>query len=369
MNFIIFSSEKLLIKVAKDGSACYFKIKPEYKDKPISENEFLQLLSKANVVHGFENAKKSRVITDDEFIPIALADNSINYPEINFNYDISSINDPQIDNLSDMPFVEKNTIIATISIKNKKNLSLNIFGKPNVEKNTVEVDTDENFEIISDTLISKEKGYIYKDNTGKIRLLTHLYEHNDVFRKSLNLQIKATFEKDILDSEIFSSEDITVLGGIRDCNIIHSQKNIIANTIDGSYLLAKESIIFSKQVTDSQLTAAKIIKGETNSKILSGNLTAGNFITLYDVLQNRNTSLEISLAPYEKELLKIIRTSRKTENIRKIKTVIEKEFYNFGYGNNSHYIQITNKLKPNVYIRIFDKSYRNKKEQINFSFK
>ena len=134
MDFIIFSSEKLLIKVAKDGSACYFKIKPEYKDKPISENEFLQLLSKANVVHGFENAKKSRVITDDEFIPIALADNSINYPEINFNYDISFINDPQIDNLSDMPFVEKNTIIATISIKNKKNLSLNIFGKPNVEK-------------------------------------------------------------------------------------------------------------------------------------------------------------------------------------------------------------------------------------------
>ncbi len=364
MQFEFYKSENLLLKVDKEGKECYLKVRNKTDNTAVSESELLDLLEKAGITHGFENAKQKRQISED-FILIALADDDYESIKPDFMFKIPKNEIEDVETLTNSTYLKKNQIVASFASASRK--SLNIFGKPNISAKKLNLEIDNNFQIINNNLICLQNGYPYFDIYGKLNLLTEFTEKNDIFKKFLNLNIKMTFQKDIISSEIESSEEITVSGAVKDCKKIYSDKDIYLSLAIDSTIISKGNIYFSGKITDCKLIASKKIIGTGNSKVVSGNLVAGNSIELSRA--SSKTTLEIALAPVEKELLKII----KEKNLslvtpKKLLNEVEKQFYNFENQNTNAYIKIKDNLSSDIYLRIFNRSFYNKKQMENFTF-
>ncbi len=369
MQFDFYSSQNLTLKVDKDGSICYLKINSDNTYNAISEKELLELLDKAGIVYGFENAKHKRKLTSG-FIEIAIADPPDNFFEPKFLFDIPLVKTIDLDSINKLPFIKKDTIVGSMIPAQTEHTALNIFGKPHIKYARTKLLADDNFIIKNDEIIAVNSGYIYKNHNGKLCLLTEFEEENDIFKKKISLKIRLILKKDILVSEISSSEDIRILGIVRDCPKIYSEKDIYLNSAIDSKIIAWGDIVFTGKITDCKMIANNDIIGIENSRIDSGSFVSGKSIDIYDAYKKSDTSLEVALAPVEKELL----ISKKEKNAtgfstyKKLLNNIEKKFYNFDSSSDENYIKINNILKSNIYLRIYNRSLQNKKERKNFIF-
>jgi len=363
MNFITYKSDNIIIKADKDGSIAYLKI--ENKEIPVSENKLNNLIKKAGINYGFENAKKIRN-TDDDLIILAIADKSEKKQEISYKMNFPVLKELTVDLISKLPFVHKEDIIAEKS----ENLSIfqakDIFGNAidNVENTDLSKIIGKGIIVGKTRIIAAVSGYLYKDEDGKINVTNKIIIKNKIEQKNIQLKVKLICENDVISSKIESLQDVIIKGQIKNSSKILSKKNVEFTSVENSEIVAEHHIIFSKKAINSKLTAREKIFGKTGSIIEFCKLKSGKDILIYKV--RNQSSLEICIAPVLKENLKNSLKNRKIAD--NLQNEIENKFYNFNKSKTYSSIIISNSLEENVYLRIFDKSFLNKKVRQNFSF-
>lgn len=363
MDFNIFQSDNIILKVDKKGDIAYLEI--ENKERPISEEKLNTLIEKAGIIYGFKNAKEIRN-PDDKPIVLAIADKYEKKDEIKYNIEIPTRENISLSNIADLPFVDKEDIIAEEAGNLSEIHAKNIFGNPvnDIANNSLSEIIGKGAIAGRTKIIAAISGYIYKDETGKINIMDEIITKGKIEQKNITLKIKLICENDVIKSRIESTEDVIIKGKISDASYIFSKKNVEISSVENSKIIAEKNIVFYGKAINSYLVADNKIFGKNGSTADLCNLKSGEKIHLYNA--RNKASLEICIAPTLKEKLIILdKNSKKAETL---KNKIENKFYDFDQNGISPSIIVSNHLEKDIYLRVFDKSLLNKKTKQNFSF-
>jgi len=389
-------AENIILSITDDNFSAYLT----FADSPgiIDENEILALLNIAKIKHGFSNAiKYNRLhsIKKDLSIPflIARGTDPNATPEIKLIFDKKNCFNPHESyNVMEMVHFEKvskGQPLAELSVGSTIGTGKDVLGNDltlisNIEPNVVDhFGPDIELDAETNTMIALNSGYPYVDTAGKIQIKSDFYINEDIMDISLELNGNLVINGQIKNTHLIVDGNLTVYGSIRDCmqHGLCATGNIDLDYAENSRIFCNGQIRFHDSVKNCILSAFEGIVGEENSSVSGGMLQSSNSISLFNVGNELPalTEIEISLATYTKELLKMIQAQSSTENdlaaedldnssnLNRQNIMEEKYLAEIDQILNSpekkHKISISNSLYPETRVRILNHSHVVTEEQ------
>lgn len=315
------SNNTVLLTISKDNFAAYLT----FRENPglIDENEILKLLQEAEVSHGYTSAIKyneQHKIKKEIGIPflIALGSNPHSKPEIVLLFDRKKCFNPDesfsVFEMAQYVTIESGQPLAEVSVAMSSQSGKNIFGH---DVNAFSKDEPSIYNYIGENikfddennlLIALKSGYPYIDSSNRIQIKSDFYINEDLEDVELEL-----FGDLVVNGVVFSSNldihgDLMIYGDIEDCLDygVFATGNITLDYATNSRLVSGGQIKFHNEVENCLLSAKEGIWGEENSSVLGGLLQSSNYISLYNVGDEKPviTEIEIILSSFTKELLK-----------------------------------------------------------------
>lgn len=315
-------TENIILTVTDDNFAAYIT----FKDVPgiIDENEILVLLKKAEIKHGFSSAIKYNRLhgikkeLNQPFLIARGTDPNAN-PEVNLLFDRKKCFNPHESyNVMEMTLFErisKGQPLADVSAGSATNAGKDVLGNEITGISSAEPDLLAHFgpEIELDeetnTLIAMKSGYPYIDDNGKIQIKSDFYINENIIGISMEINGDLVINGLIENSNLIVDGNLTIYGNIKDCMRygIMATGNIDLDFAENSRIVCNGQIKFHNNVNDCILSANDGIWGEENSTVSGGLLQCSNSIVLHNVGSKLPvlTEIEISLATYTKEMLKM----------------------------------------------------------------
>ncbi len=303
----------LIIEVSENAMEAYLTIK--LTREVISEDEIKELLNRAGIVYGFENARDFNEETgfEKEYdSPFLIAKGGLEpfKSELVCNFNKNSCYNPQMDEQivsgKDWYFVEAGTKLASIKIDESSNAVKNVHGVILEQRDlhsiysTGYIDRNVTFKESDKAIYSTIKGYPYfKD--GKLGVMDvlalraeqvndsqflHFRTHVDIegsLRNCNYIRVEGniTVHGDIEDCTIYATGNIHVDGTVFNCKPLGliSGRDIVFSSGRSSFVYAKGLIKPERLVIDSRMVAGDSILGSDKTfEISGGSCFAENYI-------------------------------------------------------------------------------------------
>lgn len=320
------NEDNLRLEISEDNSAAYLIIKDS--SKVIDANQIVELLNKAGIVSGFDEA--ARINRQNEAIkefnnPILIAiGSSAAFDPMTYFVDVSREFKP--DNLfwkslENATLVSSDSPLAKINF-NTANSDTDIFGSDlSDEANRINpydllginvYYNDEDF-----TIYSTKKGYVYLDEDSKLHVTDQLKVCESLQNSSITCFGDLIIEGDVVDSYLEHDGNLQVHGNIVNCRKggVTVNGTLSVEIADNSNIYAGQSITFSKDVRYCNCITNGYIAGSANSAFVGGLASAGTYIDVDKIGSPFHiaTSMEIAIAPFQK--MKIRKRLKKLEEI------------------------------------------------------
>lgn len=338
----------------------------------IDENELVEFLNMAGIRYGFENATEENVNRKKikkRDAPFLIAKGSAFPPKPKFELFFDPENTDKI---------ESNQVLARLVESEEKVLiGKNIFGEEITGgdyKFTPELYCGENCQINGNNeIISKIAGKPLI-NSDKIISVQAETIFDSIIDKKLTFESDLIINGEINGSKLMINGNLTVYGDIVNCSDgIYVNGDVKFFSGDHSTIISSGKINFDK-CKFCNLIADKRIIGNDDSSIVGGFAISGEQIEV-DVLGNEYkelTSLEIAIAPYLKEQIKLMSHQLQSINLemkpeemeilREEKQEMEDKFLHKitqSLSNPKPYsILIREKVFPRVFLRVMNKSQK-----------
>lgn len=348
--------DNLSLEISEDNSSAFIIIKDS--SEVIDANHIVELLDKAGIVSGFEEAARTNLQNKSikEFNnPILIAKGSSSTLDpITYLIEINSEFKP--DKLL-WEILRKTTIVSADSALAKINYNTSgsktdIFGSDlSAEANINPYDllgvnvyyNEEDFTIYSDL-----KGYVYLDENSKLNVTDQIKVCESLQNSSITCLGKLTIEGDVVDSYIEHDGDLHIIGNIVNCKngsvIVNGELSF--EMADNSNIYVAKSIKFNKDIRYCNCLTNGHLIGSENSAFVGGSASVGTYIDVDKIGSPFHiaTSMEIAIAPFQK--MKIKKRLKKIEEI-------EPE----SIENSQQSIQLA--LEENEFIKLLEDSFKN----------
>lgn len=378
----IFNKQKtMIVEISPDNNFAWLTILNSAN--MIDENELIEFLNMAGIRFGFENASiqnKTEKIIKQRDIPFLIAKGSAFPPKPSFELFF----DP-----NEKTPVTKNTILAKIINSEKETkIGKNIFG----EELTIQ-----DFQF--DPALFCGKNCTINDEMQIIAAINGSPEMDE--NKIISIQAETILEN-IIDKELTFQSDLIVNGEINSSklmingnlyvygDIVNCEKGIYVNG-DIKFLNASRSniycsgkISFENSCSFCNIIAENEILGAEESSIVGGYTQSAEKIKLSTAGNDYEepTALEISIAPYLKEQIKLLdeeikcsiylNNIPKTNELQEQKKILENKFIQkiteAFTAEKDHEIEISHKVFKNIKLRIYNQSVNLDEESDNYTF-
>ena len=432
MSRIIKSENEIFtIEISEDNFTATLSINSENATKYqgfIDETELINLVKKAKIAHGFEEAFEK--LQNENFekkdnIPFIIATGvKSKEPEIEFSplFNTDKGYNDSIGNkyhlLNNFARVNKGEALAHLFITKHSKPGMDIFGNSSdpdfSEENLIENYLGENVTYSKERgqIIASKTGYPYMDDTPKIHVksdfvldtnLDLTFEDMDFYgsmiingdvidKVKLKLTGDLTIKGNIKDADIDVNGNIFVEGDIVNCKNpgIYATGSVNFTSAENSKIVAGDKINFQKHIHFCKVIAENGLYGNENTgAIIGGVYESGEHIETA-VLGNMggiSTEVEISISPYRKEKMSMINKQMSKlkdlelenskdylllhEELNKHEMALEEEINNMlkMQENLPKHIIAYKKVFPATYVRILKKAMHVTDElnRVNFS--
>lgn len=339
MNEQFYSNDNktIVLVVDTDGKEAYLKL----SDRCIffEEEEISELIKKAGIKYGFENARRTvndgRASSKEPGKPFLIAEcDPMILPGLDYDFIVpensflpSDYGEIALDEILKKCVVEADEPIAAYTLKSNGKAGKDIFGNeipvPAVDGELSEQFYGEGIKCKNGTLISTVRGYPYLDKDGKISVLSLLVLKKDVTLITdclYHIPCSAYLEGNLTGKGMIEIDgDMAVGGDIRGCTIYSAGKVLIKGNINEAVILAEGSVGLSNtvnsriasgnnlkvenEIKQSVLIADSSISGETDC--IDCSAFAGKSILLNSFIkeQKEKPVLAICFSPYSREMM------------------------------------------------------------------
>lgn len=359
-------------------------------DGIVDENTIKNLLSKAGITNGFDEAARyNRLYNIKKEVGkpflIAQGSNPDAGIEIDYFFDQEKcfIPDESYDVFEINKYVRvlKGEALAKVNVSSENSIGKDLFGNEIVSSNLATINPEElfgeNIRLDQETsqLIALKAGYPYIDFQNKLQLKTDFYINESITKAELELFGDLVINGDLKDSVVIIEGNLVVYGKISDCMLPGIFVNGDLNVDDAyrSRLVCNGKFNFHNSLKNCITCATDDFIGDDES-ILSGGLTqSAGSIKLYEVgsPEQHLTEIEVVFAPYVKEQLKkltnrlnlllakpknqeaeIDELNQQIGDLEKIYLKIVEDYFEPPVSD--HKITISKNVYPETRFRIFD---------------
>ncbi|MFC1898543.1 FapA family protein [Candidatus Cloacimonadota bacterium] len=384
-------SKTLVLTLTEDNFSAYLTFRES--TGIIDENEILALLKKAAIKHGFSSAIKYNRLRGLEkelnkpFLIARGSDPNAN-PEITLLFNRKKCFDPlesyDVMEMTQFEKISKGKPLAEISAGSATNAGKDVLGNVITSISSAEPDflahfgADIELDEETNTLIAQKSGYPYIDSTGKIQIKSDFYINENIQNISLEINGDLVINGLIENCNLVVDGNLTVYGNIKDCmrHGIMASGNIDLDFAEYSRVVCNGQLKFHNNVKECLLSAKDGLWGDENSNVSGGLLQCSNSIVLHNVGETipSLTEIEISLATYTKEMLKMTQaklgfvdhlpSDHQAESARlaDLLKAYEKQYMNevdeiLEAPEKRHKISILKTLYPETHVRILNHSH------------
>jgi uncharacterized protein (DUF342 family) len=308
----------------------------------VDEHEILELIERAGIKTGFEEALKymRKNGLEKEYgtpFPIAICNHVKSESHLHCFFDqaaarsLGSAIRPEL--LKDLACVEKDAVIADYStnIFDRQGSIYDIFGNlihdEELDPSQAEALAGDRvrFDPSRQQFIAETPGFVTLDEQGRMSILDSLVHEGDVdapaegLRAPVSLTVQGsvsntsvavkgnlTITGDLVNSSLYCEGDLEVKGAIRNCRLngLEVLGSVQTQGIAFSRILCLGRLVFESQLFDSEIVAEGGISSERGSIEGGHAQTCGNIaIANLGNLDNIPTELEITIGPFYKTLL------------------------------------------------------------------
>lgn len=311
---------KIVLRVSADGNLAELKI--EEDAGLVSEAAIADLLEKAEIKYGFENARaeaEAKGITREPgvYFPVAIADDTSFEPGVEILVEpldcllsqrLYSLND-----LSRVRFITAGEKLAKISTGTGAVQSKNIFDRKirdlAADKNFLETYLGENvnFDTRRNLIVATCDGYALVENGKKVSIIDNIYLQQDIVETGYEVKTSLTLEGSIFKSDLVVNGNLSVGGKIADCSDkgIVVAGNLMFESCEDSLLICKGDLEFREKLQNCEVFCNGNVKGAAGSEITGGNIQAGISVScdLIGSEEKEKTIVEVSIAPFIKGMM------------------------------------------------------------------
>jgi len=311
---------KIILRVSADGNLAELKI--EEDASLVSEAAIADLLEKAEIKYGFENARadaKANGVNREPgvYFPVAIADDTSFEPGIEILVEpldcllsqrLYSLND-----LSRVRFITAGEKLAKVTTGTGAVQSKNIFDRKirdlAADKNFMDTYLGENvdFDTRRNLIVASCDGYALVENSKKISIIDNIYLQQDIVETGYEVKTSLTLEGSIFKSDLVVNGNLNVGGKIEDCNAkgIVVAGNLLCESSEDSLLICKGDLEFRERLQNCEVYCNGNLKGAGGSEISGGKIQAGISVScdLIGSEDKEKTIVEVSIAPFIKGMM------------------------------------------------------------------
>ncbi len=392
---LIFHKDKILtLEISENRTAVYLTINDS--SEVIDADDIANLLEEAGVVSGFEEAARinSIQIHPKEYnkkILVAKGSEVDQKPiEYYFNVGLKfTPNRLHWGNLKSTNLFEKKSPIATLCIPSETPIT-DIFGNSISDENLVYISPDkllgENvyYDEENHTINASIKGYAFKDDSDKLNVTDKIEIIDTLHNVEVATYGELIIHGDVVDSHILHEGNLFVEGNIKDClgNGIMVRGNLDFLQAENSLISASGSITFQNHINYCSCFTNSYLQGFDNSSFVGGIASAAEFIEIDKIGSpfRTQTHMEISIAPFQKQLIKnhitkIVKLKHSSTEYLQLSEQLAKEEDEFMIElekcfqqTHESYICAKKVLYSNTSLRVLDKKIITKKDHEYYRF-
>ena len=401
----------IILEIAEDNYTAYLTINKT--DKMISDQEITELIEKADLRYGIEEASAYLRANDykKEFnqpFPFALGKRPKD-PDIEFSLLFKTDNNynPDMKNsfelLPDLEKVDKDQPIAHLFISRGSKSGIDVHGKevnPDMTENELMqnyIGENVRYSTERSQLIASVAGYPRVDDLNRVHVKSDFILHTNMddsyngfqifgnlilngdIKEAVKINIKGdlTVYGNIDDAEIYIQGDLKVVGAILNCKQgITAEGSISFENAENSRIVSGKQISFNRNVHFCRLIAEKGIYGSEEASSLVGGLVQSGENIEVAIIGNAGamgTEAEIAISPYLKEKMMVLtkqliklKENREenvdaiielSEDLQTLENQLEDEINRALLAEETpKHILVFKKVFPSTYLRILKKS-------------
>jgi len=311
---------RIILRVSADGNLAELRI--EEDASLVSETAIADLLAKAEIKYGFDNARADAEANGVKrepgvYFPVAIADDTSFEPDVEILVEpldcllsqrLYSLND-----LSRVRFITAGEKLAKVSTGKGVVQSKNIFDRKirdlAADKNFLDTFLGENvdFDTRRNLIVAACDGYALVENGKKISIIDNIYLQQDIVETGYEVKTSLTLEGSIFKSDLVVNGNLNVGGKIEDCSDkgIVVAGNLLFESCEDSLLICKGDLEFREKLQNCEVFCNGNVKGAAGSEISGGNIQAGISVScdLIGSEDKEKTIVEVSIAPFIKGMM------------------------------------------------------------------
>lgn len=340
------------LELKDDKLSAWLTIKKD--NKLIDEKDILDLLERAGIKNGFEEAqrymRKHSMEKDFDFpFPIAMCSRVQGETKLNYYFNLNQAKQRQreihLDDLPNLTRIEEGTVIADYNndIFDRQGSIYDIYGEmlpdEELDLQAAQQIAGENvtFDINRQQYLAKCAGIPRVDEEGRISIIDKVILKEgisypaEIIRAPISLEVvgdiigaqiavagKLIIQGDVVNSRISCQDNIQVQGDIKNCEIpgLEIKGDVHCKKIICSKVLCYGELTFTELIKDSEIIANNGISGPSGW-LQGGHTESGGNIELQNLgdPEGKLTEVEISISPWHKAAL--MQLTRKMIQLKK----------------------------------------------------